>query len=462
MNISAHFPWSFPRKILNVTCVALLTPITLTSTLLVLPEAGVASTLQPGTDAESNFQDSPKAVLDEAWQIVHQEYVDGNFNQIDWQQTRQQLLGQEYTSQEAAYGALRGALQQLNDPYTRFLSPSEYSDLTDQTSGEVSGIGIYLQKDTATGDVLITDVVAGSPAEQADLQVGDQIVLVDGQSTTRLTLRGVSQKLRGQEGSQVTLTISRNGSSPRSVVVTRARIEVATVEHALKTFSGRPIGYIRLLEFNAHAAEQMEDAILSLQDQGVEGFVLDLRGNPGGLLLASIDISRMWLQHGPIVRTLDRNGSDEAISANRTALTNLPLTVLVDGRSASSSEILTGALQDNGRATVVGSTTFGKALVQSLHGLADGSGLTVTVAHYYTPNGTDISKKGIIPDVEIGLSARERRDLFNNPALLGTDSDTQYMRAAEVLAQTIASQESPVNRTGRPSQLGRLEDVDAN
>lgn len=447
---------------MNVTCVALLTPITLTSTLLVLPEAGVASTLQPGTDAESNFQDSPKAVLDEAWQIVYQEYVDGNFNQIDWQQTRQQLLGQEYTSQEAAYGALRGALQQLNDPYTRFLSPSEYSDLTDQTSGEVSGIGIYLQKDTATGDVLITDVVAGSPAEQADLQVGDQIVLVDGQSTARLTLRGVSQKLRGQEGSQVTLTISRNGGSPRSVVVTRARIEVATVEHALKNFSGRPIGYIRLLEFNAHAAEQMEDAILSLQDQGVEGFVLDLRGNPGGLLLASIDISRMWLQHGPIVRTLDRNGSDEAISANRTALTNLPLTVLVDGRSASSSEILTGALQDNGRATVVGSTTFGKALVQSLHGLADGSGLTVTVAHYYTPNGTDISKKGIIPDVEIGLSARERRDLFNNPALLGTDSDTQYMRAAEVLAQTIASQESPVNRTGRPSQLGRLEDVDAN
>ncbi len=136
---------------------------------------------------------------------------------------------------------------------------------------------------------------------------------------------------------------------------------------------------------------------------------------------------------------------------------------MVDGRSASSSEILTGALQDNGRATVVGSTTFGKALVQSLHGLADGSGLTVTVAHYFTPNGTDISKKGITPDVEIGLSATERRDLFNNPTLLGTDADSQFLRAAEVLTQTIASSEAPAHAVpvtpDSPRQLGRVEDA---
>ena len=469
MNISVELLQSFPRTILHLTCASLLTPLTLTTTLLLFPADGIASSttndleVDSTVEANSGFEDSPKAVIDEAWQIVHQEYVDGSFNQTDWQLTRQELLGQEYTSREAAYSALRGALQQLNDPYTRFLSPSEYSDLTDQTSGEVSGIGIYVQKDSTTGDVLITEVASGSPAEQADLRVGDKIMLVDGQSTARLTLQGVSQKLRGEEGSQVTLTISRNDGSPRSVVITRARIEVATVEHTLKDFSNRPIGYIRLLEFNAHAAEQMEAAIRDLQDQGVEGFVLDLRGNPGGLLLASIDISRMWLQHGPIVRTLDREGSDESISANRTALTDLPLTVLVDGRSASSSEILTGALQDNGRATVVGSTTFGKALVQSLHGLADGSGLTVTVAHYFTPNGTDISKKGITPDVEIGLSATERRDLFNNPTLLGTDADSQFLRAAEVLTQTIASSEAPAHAVpvtpDSPRQLGRVEDA---
>lgn len=461
MKLSVKSLQPFSSKILQFKFAPLLTPITLASTLLFIPADGLASTSTADIEPEAEFQDSPKAVLDEAWQIVHQEYVDGSFNQTDWQQTRQQLLGQEYSSREAAYGALRVALQQLNDPYTRFLSPSEYSDLTDQTSGEVSGIGLYLQKDPDTGEVTITEVVEGSPAEQADLQVGDKILLVDGQNTIRLTLQGVSQRLRGEEGSQVTLTISRNDGASRSVVVTRARLEVATVAYSLKNFSGRPIGYIRLIEFNAHAAEQMEEAILALQNQGVAGFVLDLRGNPGGLLLASIDISRMWLQHGPIVRTLDRAGSDEAISANRTALTDLPLTVLVDGRSASSSEILTGALQDNGRATVVGSTTFGKALVQSLHGLADGSGLTVTVAHYYTPNGTDISKKGIAPDVEIDLSARERRDLFNNPALLGTDADTQYLRAAEVLTQTIASQNAPAS-TNSIQQLGRFEDSQDN
>jgi carboxyl-terminal processing protease len=461
MNIPVKFLQSFPSTASHLPWAALFTPLTLASTLLLVPVPGLASALTPDAEtsaaADSDFQDSPKAVLDEAWQIVHQEYVDGDFNQTDWQLARQELLGQEYSSREAAYGALRIALQRLNDPYTRFLSPSEYSELTDQTSGEVSGIGIYLQKDSNTGEVIITEVVTGSPAEQADLRVGDHIVLVDGQGTNRLTLQGVSQKLRGNEGSQVTLTVSRNGGGPRSVVVTRARLEVATVEYALKNFSNRPIGYIRLLEFNAHAAEQMEAAILDLAEQGVEGYVLDLRGNPGGLLLASIDISRMWLQHGPIVRTLDRAGADESISANRTALTDLPLTVLVDGRSASSSEILTGALQDNGRATIVGSPTFGKALVQSLHGLADGSGLTVTVAHYYTPNGTDISTKGITPDVSIDLSARERRDLFNNPALLGTDADSQYLRAAEVLAQTIADQPVPGNNIA-PRQLGRVEE----
>jgi carboxyl-terminal processing protease len=194
----------------------------------------------------------------------------------------------------------------------------------------------------------------------------------------------------------------------------------------------------------------MATAINNLVDAGVQGFVLDLRGNPGGLLMASIDISRMWLQHGPIVRTLDRSGNNEAISANRTALTNLPLTVLVDGRSASSSEILTGALRDNDRATVVGTTTYGKALVQSLHPLSDGSGITVTVAHYYTPDGTDISTRGITPDVTVDLSDRQRRELFSNPSLLGTDADTQYLRAAEVLEQTILA------RQGQPTTGSRL------
>jgi carboxyl-terminal processing protease len=434
---------------------ALVGPSVKALALVPLAIATVASEATLAATALTELEDSPKVVLDEAWQIINREFVDGSFNQTDWQATRQDLLGREYTSQEAAYTALRAALRRLNDPYTRFLSPAEYTDLTDQTSGEVSGIGVRLERNSQTGAVLVTGVAADSPAARSGVATGDRILLVDGQSTERLTAEGVLQQLRGSEGSQVTLTVSRNGGAPRTIILTRARMDLPTVEYSQKTAGGRSIGYIRLIEFNANAANQMANAIRTLSDAGVEGFVLDLRGNPGGLLMSSIDISRMWLQHGPIVRTLDRNGKDEAISANRTALTNLPLTVLVDSRSASSSEILTGALRDNNRATVVGTTTFGKALVQSLHGLTDGSGLTVTVAHYYTPNGTDISTKGISPDVTVDLSTQQRRELFSNPSLLGTDADTQYLRAVEVLEQAILANQSTPAPTGA-SRLVRI------
>ncbi|MBD2108002.1 S41 family peptidase [Nodosilinea sp. FACHB-13] len=441
---------SFPRLLLSLAQPSLLAFIPLVAA--VAAEAALAAT--PLTE----FEDSPKVVIDEAWQIINREYVDDSFNQVDWQALRQDLLGREYTSKEAAYGALRAALQQLDDPYTRFLSPTEYADLTEQTSGEASGIGVRLERNSQTGAVAVTSVAPGSPAELSGIVAGDRILLVDGQSTERLTAEGVLQQLRGNEGSQVTLTVSRDGGAPRTVIMTRARMDLPTVEYSQKTVGGRPIGYIRLIEFNANAPAQMADAIGNLTEAGVEGFVLDLRGNPGGLLMASVDISRMWLQHGQIVRTLDRLGNDEAISANRTALTDLPLTVLVDSRSASSSEILTGALRDNDRATVVGNTTYGKALVQSLHGLTDGSGLTVTVAHYYTPDGTDISSRGITPDVEVGLSDRQRRELFSNPALLGTDADTQYLRAAEVLEQTIlASQTRPTTGASRLGLINPAE-----
>ncbi|HEY9761569.1 MAG TPA: S41 family peptidase [Trichocoleus sp.] len=404
------------------------------------------------------LEDSPKTVLDEAWQIIHQDYVDGNFNHVDWIAVRQTLLGQEYTNREQAYSALRSTLRRLNDPYTRFLDPREYKELTEQTSGEASGVGIRLRRSPETGEMLVIEVVANSPAQQAGLQPGDRVLLVDGQSTERLTAEGVSSRLRGEEGSQVTITLSRNGSPPKTVVLTRTVLELPTVEYTVKQQGNNRIGYIRLIEFNAHAAEQMEQAIAKLTEEGVAGFVLDLRGNPGGLLQSSIEISRMWLQRGSIVQTVDRDGHSESVRANRTALTQLPLTVLVDGRSASSSEILTGALRDNGRATVVGSPTFGKAMVQSLHGLSDGSGLTVTVAHYYTPNGTDISRKGITPDIQVTISDQERQALFNNPLLLATDADPQYLRAAALLEQTILSQQAnpAPGSVASPSQLGRI------
>lgn len=344
------------------------------------------------------LQDSPKAVVDEAWQIVNREYVDGTFNKVNWQAERQVLLSKNYSSRDEAYAALRKSLEKLDDPYTRFMDPKQYEALSSQTSGELSGVGIRLEVNEKTKALTVVEPIENSPAIRAGIQTGDRILSINGKSTKGMTVEAASNLIRGEVGTKVSLEIRHvNEQTPLTISLTRARIELPTVKQSLKQEGRSRIGYIRLNEFSAHAAEQMRRAIQELNTKKVDGFVLDLRGNPGGLLQASIEISRMWLDQGSIVRTVDRKGKDEEMAANQSALTKLPLVLLVDGNSASSSEILTGALKDNGRATVVGSQTFGKALVQSVHNLADGSGLAVTIAHYYTPRGTDISQKELLP-----------------------------------------------------------------
>jgi carboxyl-terminal processing protease len=391
----------------------------------------------PGTSrVRAALQDSPKTVIDEAWQIVNREYVDGSFNQLNWQAMRQELLSKNYTSREQAYVALRKVLERLNDPYTRFMDPRQYEALTNQTSGELSGVGIRLEVHEKTKVLTIIEPIENSPAMQAGLKAGDQIVAINGKATTGMTVEDASALIRGDAGTKVHLQI-RRGAQSISLGVVRARIELPTVRYSVKQEAKNRIGYIRLNEFSAHASEQMRRAIQDLLTQKVDGFVLDLRGNPGGLLQASIEISRMWVDQGAIVKTVDRLGHDENISANQSALTKLPLVVLVDSNSASSSEILTGALKDNKRAVVVGSQTFGKALVQSVHSLSDGSGLAVTIAHYYTPKGTDISHKGIEPDIKVDLTEEQSRKLSSNPKLIATLDDPQYAKAVTALQKEI-------------------------
>lgn len=384
------------------------------------------------------LQDSPKALVDEVWQLVAREYVDGTFNQVDWQATRASLLNRNYTSQEQAYTVVRESLKQLGDPYTRFLDPAEFQALTSQTSGELTGIGIRLELDQKTQRLTVIEAIENSPALKAGIKAGDQILAIDGKSTQGLQVEDASKLIRGKVGTPVNLQIGRPGQSAFDLKLTRANIEVPTVRHTLRREGNRKVGYISLREFSSHAAEQMQRAIQDLDRQQVDAYVLDLRGNPGGLLQSSIEIARMWLNNGSIVRTVDRGGKGEQLVANRTALTKQPLVVLVDGNSASASEILAGALQDNNRAVVVGAQTFGKALVQSVHELSDGSGLAVTVAHYYTPKGTDISHKGITPNIKIDLTEAQARQLAGNQNLVGTQNDPQYRRAIQVLANNFA------------------------
>jgi carboxyl-terminal processing protease len=248
-----------------------------------------------------------------------------------------------------------------------------------------------------------------------------------------MTLDGAISLIRGEIGKSITLKIARGGKLPFDIPLTRAQIEVSSVFSELKQEGNLKVGYIRLSEFSSHSAEQMEKAIKDLNRKQVNAYVLDMRGNPGGLLQASVEIARMWMDNGTIVKTVDRKGGNEDFRAVQGALTQLPMAVLVDGNSASASEILAGALKDNRRAQIVGAQTFGKALVQSVHSLSDGSGMAVTVAHYYTPNGTDIGHKGVTPDIKVDLNSMDRQNLADSPALMGGKQDPQYQRAISVL-----------------------------
>lgn len=401
------------------------------------------------------LQDSPKAIVDQVWQLVNREYVDGSFNNQDWQTARKTLLSKNYTNREQAYVAVRQTLKRLGDPYTRFMDPQEYQTLTSQTSGEVSGIGIRMEINQTTQLLTVVEALENSPALKAGIKEGDVILAIDGKSTKNMKIEDASNLIRGKVGSSINLRLGRPTQRAFDVKLTRATIEVPTVRYTLRKEGNRQVGYIRLREFSAHAAEQMDRAIRKLNASNVDGFVLDLRGNPGGLLNASIEIARMWLDEGSIVRTEDRKGGSELTKANRTALTKRPLVVLVDGNSASASEILTGALKDNKRATVIGSKTFGKALVQSVHQLADGSGVAITVAHYYTPKGTDINKKGITPDVEVDLTVSQQRQLASDPRLLGTNKDPHYSRALSILSTNSFASQEPNQFSRNPSQLQR-------
>jgi carboxyl-terminal processing protease len=300
-----------------------------------------------------------------------------------------------------------------------------------------------LEEDEKTKAIRVVEPMENSPALKAGIQAGDTILVIDGKTTKGMTVSDAAQVIRGEEGTKVTLRIAREGKSEFDLTLTRARIEVAAVRYSLKNEGGKKVGYIRLQEFSSHAGEQMQAAIKNLSDQKADAFVLDLRGNPGGLLRVSIDIARMWMDTGAIVRTVDRAGDSQEMRANRTAITDKPLVVLVDDNSASASEILAGALKDNKRATVMGGQTFGKALVQSVHSLADGSGLAVTIAHYYTPNGTDISHKGVTPDVKVEVTDEQKLKLANKPMLVATQDDPCYAQAIALL-QTTASSPRPV------------------
>ena len=385
----------------------------------------------------SLISDSPKEVMDQAWQIVFRDYLDinGKYTPEKWRSLRRDVLAKTYGSPKEAYEAIRGMLAGLDDPYTRFLDPREFKEMQIDTSGELSGVGIQLSLDKDTKNLVVISPIEGSPASRAGVQPKDVIAAIDGKSTKGMSTEDAVKLIRGQAGTTVTLTLKRKGQI-LEVPLTRQRIELHAVEHQLNTSpDGRKVGYIRLKQFTATAAKDMRLALQDLESKGAQGYVLDLRSNPGGLLVASVEIAREWLNEGTIVSTKTRDGIQDIKRATGRAITDKPLVILVNEGSASASEILSGALQDNHRAVLVGQKTFGKGLVQSVRGLSDGSGMTVTIAKYLTPSGRDIHKHGIDPDMPVKLTDLEAQKLRLED--LGTRKDPQYRVAENTLVKKL-------------------------
>mgnify|MGYP000139970614 CR=1 FL=1 len=376
-------------------------------------------------------------LLAEVWRLVDRAYVDDTFNHQNWWLVRQKAFKQPLSDREQTYTAIQQMLAGLDDPFTRLLKPVQYRSLQTNTSGELTGVGLQIASDGETGKLRVIAPIAGSPADVAGVKPADTIVKIDGFPTDALTLDEAAGRMRGAIGSRVTLTIQREEVF-LDLDVVRDRIELNPVYAELRSqppSANAPsanketpakIGYVRLSQFNANATVELAHAVERLEKQGADSYILDLRNNPGGLLQAGIEIARLWLNKGTIVYTVNRQGIQGSFEATEHALTTDPLVVLVNQGTASASEILAGALKDNGRATILGEKTFGKGLIQSLFDLSDGSGLAVTVAKYETPAHIDINKLGIKPDVTVSLDPI-------TSAQVGTPADRQYEAAVELL-----------------------------
>lgn len=318
--------------------------------------------------------------------------------------------------EELRESALKGMLQGLDDPHALYYTPEAYRMLSQELlTGQFSGVGIWLNH--AEELVKVVSVLPDTPASEAGIVPGDIVTAVDGEPVAGLGLEEVSQRIQGEAGTDVVVTVVRAAAAPEDFLLHRRQLEIVS----LTTFEQANVGVLNLVSFTGGVGDKVREAVARMQDEGVRGFVLDLRGNPGGSLDEAVQVASVFLEGGPVVTYRERSGPEVLHEARPPAQTQLPLVVLVDAGSASASEIVAGAIQDRERGLVVGTETYRKGSVQRLVGLSDGSALKLTVASYYTPSGRGIGEHGIIPDVTV------------------TERDQQLERAAEIVSGMLAA-----------------------
>ncbi len=372
--------------------------------------------------------ETPQELYDYVWRNVNAKYVDQTNNEQNWARWRHKYDAAIKT-QEDAYVAIATMLASLNDPYTRFLDPKEFAEETSSIQGSLKGIGIQIA--VKDGKLMVIAPLEGTPAERAGILADDEILEIDGISTKGITVDKAADKIRGKEGTAVNLLIKRKDSVPKVYRVTRENIEIKSISQKtpFDTVVPENMAYIKISSFLSRNLTKEFTNVLA-QSLDKEGYILDLRSNPGGLLDNAINISDMFLPGGVIVSTVDRDGYKVSQRAAKTVYTNKPLVVLINKGSASASEILSGALKDHRRAIIIGEKSFGKGLVQEVNHLPMNSGMNITIQRYLTPNGSDIHKKGITPDIIVELT----EDNVKNK------DDVQLKKAIEVLDSMIKEQ----------------------
>lgn len=404
------------------------------SSLLISPVAGMvigvpAAVIVPADAAHAVTNE--QLLYLEAWRAVDRAYVDKTFNGQSWFRVREDALKKKkLLTREDTYAEIKAMLASLNDPFTRFLEPEQYKALRGTTSGgDVTGVGLEVsfspgavtvkgEGSTKKNPLLVISPAPGGPAAMAGIKAGDEILQIDGRDTQDMSLYAAGNALQGPEGSKVVLKVASYTNpffkQAKEVTLTREKIRIKNVDSLVCKAPGmgdtRKVGYIRIANFSKKTAEKVRETLETFKKEGgVDYYVLDVRNNGGGVFNAGIQVARMLINTGDLVLIADSDGVRDVYEAEGEALdTKTPMTVLVNKGTASASEVLAGALKDNGRARIVGENTFGKGLIQTLVELSDESAVTVTVSKYQTPNGIDINKKGIDPDVRLTLEELEQ------------------------------------------------------
>ena len=350
------------------------------------------------------LSDSKQFVLD-AWTLVNEGYYDPEIlDEIQWKRIRQKTLQKQIETSDEAYSAIEDMLKPLEDPFTRILRPKDYQLLkTSNFGSEINGVGLQLGEDEMTKEIKVISTLAGSPAEEAGIISGDKIDKVDGISCSDLGLANTASKLRGESGTKVLVQITSISDETKEIDLERRSVDLRPVRTKRLRDDSHTIGYLRITQFSESVPEKIEEALQELKDKEVEGVILDLRNNSGGLVSSGIAVAESFLSEQPIVETKDRNGIKDAIISQKNTFFDGPMVTLVNKGTASASEILAGSLQDNKRSILMGKQTYGKGLIQSLKSLGEDSGIAITVASYLTPQGNNIQGLGITPDKILDL-----------------------------------------------------------